>query len=276
MTEPKYEVGYRRPPKAHQFVKGRSGNSLGSRRRPTSTLASSIEEIWMRTVSVPVSDEYRSLSVFELILLQLTRKWSAGTKKAFKIYLKYHAFAATKPAVRYQEPLSAEYYELLLGGYENDTDVAKQLADLPKMRNRKPARLLTDEERARQQREHRLQRIRAGLEEPTIEKGMSAREAGEMYDLFLKMPPRPRVPLNGKRRRKKKMEASEIFEQVAYGTVKVTGGSNASVSRVVAAVKTLAANAAKGDLNSADLLIDIHTHSLKHGDFAGGLKILPR
>jgi hypothetical protein len=29
-----YEVGYRRPPKQHQFQKGRSGNPTGTNRKP--------------------------------------------------------------------------------------------------------------------------------------------------------------------------------------------------------------------------------------------------
>jgi hypothetical protein len=43
---------------------------------------------------------------------------------------------------------------------------------------------------------------------------------------------------------------------------------------MLAAIKRLVANAVKGDIGSADVLIEMHAYSVKHGDFYAQTKIV--
>ena len=45
---------------------------------------------------------------------------------------------------------------------------------------------------------------------------------------------------------------------------------------MMAAVQRLLFKAVKGDISSADMLIDLHAHSLKHGDFFLETKYITR
>ena len=64
-----YEVGYRRPPKASRFRKGRSGNPRG--RKPSEeNFLSIFKRIAARRVKVNDGEKIRTMSLAEAIILQ--------------------------------------------------------------------------------------------------------------------------------------------------------------------------------------------------------------
>ena len=71
------------------------------------------------------------------------------------------------------------------------------------------------------------------------------------------------------------MEAGEIFHQVISSSVTVSSRTGTfAAPRMLAAIKRLVANAVKGDIGSADVLIEMHAYSVKHGDFYAQTKIV--
>jgi len=125
---------------------------------------------------------------------------------------------------------------------------------------------LTSEERSRQTLMIRIGRMKSGLEEIKILDGMTAHEASELYYLSLQQPLQPKRTRF--RPRKGKLEASEIFDQVINSPVTVCNdGELTTAPRMSLVVKRLLANAVRGDIKSADMLITMHAESLKCGDF---------
>jgi Family of unknown function (DUF5681) len=64
-----YEVGYRKPPKANQFRKGRSGNSRG-RKRGEENIVSVFKRHVMKRVKIKVGDQTHSITLAEAVLLK--------------------------------------------------------------------------------------------------------------------------------------------------------------------------------------------------------------
>lgn len=64
-----YSVGYRRPPKNHQFRRGRSGNPRG-RTRGDENLISVFKDYVSRRIKVKIGDEARSVTVAEAVFLK--------------------------------------------------------------------------------------------------------------------------------------------------------------------------------------------------------------
>ena len=89
-ASPDYEVGFGRPPKAHQFKKGQSGNPNGrKKRRP------SLGDVWLETVDelVPVREGGRSrrLPAVKVMLRQQRAAAMRGNLPATKFLLaNYH------------------------------------------------------------------------------------------------------------------------------------------------------------------------------------------
>lgn len=76
-----YEVGYRRPPKAHQFRKGHSGNPKG-RRKGARNLKSDVVETLRAPVPIVEDGKRRSVSTQRALLLRLREKALKGESRA--------------------------------------------------------------------------------------------------------------------------------------------------------------------------------------------------
>jgi len=121
--------------------------------------------------------------------------------------------------------------------------------------------------------EARIERMKRGLETPTILEGMNPKQAGEVYSLCLNMVPEP--PKLRARKRKGKLEASEIFNRVINDPVSLSEGTGKFTGpRMMATIKRLLAKSVKGDLSSADTLVEIYSHSLRYGDFYVKLELI--
>jgi len=83
-----YEVGYGRPPKAHQFKKGRSGNSNG-RPKGRVRLESAIEKAIRRKVRVREGRRVRTISAIDAVMAKQFELAMKGNLKAAEQIMKY-------------------------------------------------------------------------------------------------------------------------------------------------------------------------------------------
>lgn len=81
-----YAVGYRKPPKATQFKKGRSGNSQG-RPKGTHNLKTDLEEELQERVAVSERGRKRQISKQRLLIKALMAKALQGDHRAFAILM---------------------------------------------------------------------------------------------------------------------------------------------------------------------------------------------
>jgi hypothetical protein len=88
-------VGYGRPPKAHRWKKGRSGNPKRRRRSkaPEPTVAI-IDKLLAAPVPIALNGETKNVPAIEAIVLQLMQKEMAGSAQAARTLLKYREFAS--------------------------------------------------------------------------------------------------------------------------------------------------------------------------------------
>ena len=75
------EVGYGRPPKAHRFRKGRSGNPRG-RPKGSRNIGKMLEDVLSKTQVVREDGEVKRLSNAEIMLRQLVTKALKGDLRA--------------------------------------------------------------------------------------------------------------------------------------------------------------------------------------------------
>jgi hypothetical protein len=83
------KVGYRRPPKATQWKKGRSANP-GGRSSPRSiSRAEMIDKSLLTMVKITVNGDSKRVAVLEVILEQLWNKGIAGDLRAMAVYFRW-------------------------------------------------------------------------------------------------------------------------------------------------------------------------------------------
>jgi hypothetical protein len=84
-----YKVGYRRPPRATQWPKGRSANP-GGRSSPRSiSRAEMIDKSLLMMVKITVNGDSKRVAVLEVILEQLWNKGIAGDLRAMAVYFRW-------------------------------------------------------------------------------------------------------------------------------------------------------------------------------------------
>ena len=87
-------VGYGRPPKAHRWKKGQSGNPRRRRSKPPESTVATIDRLLAAPVPITFSGETKRVPAIEAIVLQLLQKEMAGNARAARTLLKYREFAA--------------------------------------------------------------------------------------------------------------------------------------------------------------------------------------
>ena len=84
-----YKVGYRRPPRATQWPKGRSANP-GGRSSPRSiSRAEMIDKSLLMMVKITVNGDSKRVAVLEVILEQLWNKGIAGDRRARAVFFRW-------------------------------------------------------------------------------------------------------------------------------------------------------------------------------------------
>lgn len=72
-----YDVGYRKPPKANQFRKGRTGNPRG-KRRGEENLVSAFKRHVLKRIKIRDGDQVRTITLAEAVIL---KNYSAALQK---------------------------------------------------------------------------------------------------------------------------------------------------------------------------------------------------
>jgi len=91
-----YAVGFGRPPKAHQYAKGHSGNPKG-RPKGSRNIATLLREELDRKVAVTVDGLTKTMSKRQVAVRQQVDKAVKGCPKAFLTLLKMEADGAHSP-----------------------------------------------------------------------------------------------------------------------------------------------------------------------------------
>ena len=91
-----YAVGYRRPPEHSKWKKGQCGNPGRIRKRIAKPIVAMIDEFFASEHTVIDNGMPQRRSAFEIILVRLYNKAFAGNTRAFNVFAKYHAFAASR------------------------------------------------------------------------------------------------------------------------------------------------------------------------------------
>ncbi len=82
-----YEVGYGKPPKATQFMKGRSGNPKG-RPKASKNVGSMLEDVFFRKIPISENGSRREVTMLEAILRQLVNGAVKGEMRSIDWVLK--------------------------------------------------------------------------------------------------------------------------------------------------------------------------------------------
>jgi hypothetical protein len=106
------DVGYGRPPRAHQFKPGQSGNPKG-RPRGAKNEATILHELLYRKIPVRQGGKTRRITVLEAILLRFTEDCLKGNTKSAAFLLNRHsAIANTNPSPDSDELTEDDRYVL--------------------------------------------------------------------------------------------------------------------------------------------------------------------
>lgn len=87
-------VGYRRPPRAHQFQPGKSGNPKG-RPKGSKNEATMLQELLYRKIPIREGGRARKITVLEAILLRFTEDSLKGNTKSASFLLNRHNLLAS-------------------------------------------------------------------------------------------------------------------------------------------------------------------------------------
>lgn len=88
-----YAIGYGRPPKAHQWKKGQSGNPKRRRPKALESALALIDRLLVAPIPITLNGETTSVPAIEAIVLQLMQQEMAGNVRAARTLLKYREFA---------------------------------------------------------------------------------------------------------------------------------------------------------------------------------------
>lgn len=127
-----FEVGYKRPPIAGQFVKGQSGNPKG-RPKGSQNTASVFLRLARERVRVTISGRIRTITKLEAVMLQLINKAMAGDIRAAKDVLTLHNLLERADETKAQTESAPD---------ERDDEVLERL--FKRMRDVEPAGLGDD------------------------------------------------------------------------------------------------------------------------------------
>ena len=81
-----YDVGYAKPPRSGQFVKGQSGNPKG-RVKGSQSILTLLEKNLQTQVIINEGGQRKSISKREAIILQIVNKAASGDARAIKEFL---------------------------------------------------------------------------------------------------------------------------------------------------------------------------------------------
>lgn len=82
-----YEVGYKRPPKEHQFKSGISGNPKG-RPKPSKTIGDAIKKDLKSTIKITENGKQKKMSKLDAAGKKITNMLLMGDINIIKIFLK--------------------------------------------------------------------------------------------------------------------------------------------------------------------------------------------
>jgi hypothetical protein len=124
-----YEVGYRRPPKAHQFKKGQINNPNGRPRGRVNLLDAALKEA-ARLVQVRKGDEVESITRSDAIMRVISDKALRGDVAAIRLWANLLIQAAAQRSAEPRERSTSEgaspVVETVLPGVDEEV-VARML-----------------------------------------------------------------------------------------------------------------------------------------------------
>jgi hypothetical protein len=109
-------VGYCRPPKAHRWKKGRSGNARQHRSKAPEPIVTLIDGLLAAPVPITMNGETKRVRRIEAIMLQLIQKQMAGNAEAARTLLKYREFASQNGEKRLEVIFVESDYTKALSG----------------------------------------------------------------------------------------------------------------------------------------------------------------
>jgi hypothetical protein len=83
-----YEVGYRKPPRANRFKKGRSGNPNGRSKTAEQKLGAVMMDVLNREIDFVDGGKPRRASIMEVIITQLAARAAKGEVAAIRMLRK--------------------------------------------------------------------------------------------------------------------------------------------------------------------------------------------
>jgi hypothetical protein len=92
MSERDYEVGYCRPPKHTQYIKGQSGNPKNKRKPVSQTFARLIDSALERRIWVREGNDRKRMAVIDAIIGQVAAAAAGGDGEAFDLLMQLHTF----------------------------------------------------------------------------------------------------------------------------------------------------------------------------------------